>query len=72
MTPEARAKQVFLDHSEQVKADIPADRLLVFEMKDGWEPLCGFLGAPLPDTPFPRSNNRDEFWSNFDHEPADA
>ncbi len=49
-------------HSAAVEAAIPAERLLVFEVKQGWEPLCGFLGHEVPDQPFPRSNNREEFW----------
>lgn len=46
----------FKQHNEQVKANIPAARLLVFQVQDGWEPLCEFLGVPVPDTPFPRIN----------------
>ena len=49
-------------HNEAVKETIPASQLLVFEVKDGWEPLCTFLGVPVPDEPFPRTNNREEFW----------
>ena len=57
----AYAKQIFRDYSEQVKADIPADKLLVFEVKDGWEPLCAFLGKEVPDTPFPHVNDSASF-----------
>lgn len=49
-------------HVEAVKATIPADRLLVYQVKDGWQPLCEYLGLPVPDEPFPRSNDRSEFW----------
>lgn len=55
-------KKGFVAHNEAVKAAIPADRLLVFEVKDGWGPLCDFLGVPIPDTDFPRTNDREEFW----------
>jgi hypothetical protein len=41
---------------------IPAERLLVFDVRQGWEPLCNFLGVAVPDTPFPRTNDRAEFW----------
>ena len=34
----------FNDWVDQVKAEIPAERLLVFEVKQGWGPLCQFLG----------------------------
>ena len=40
---------------------IPKDRSLVYDVKTGWEPLCNFLNVPVPSTPFPRSNVRDEF-----------
>ena len=36
---------------------MPADRLLVFDVKQGWEPLCAFLGVLVPDTPFPHVND---------------
>lgn len=52
----------FTAHTAAVKAEIPADRLLVYQVKDGWDPLCAFLGVPVPDEPFPRTNNRGEFW----------
>ncbi|WP_264210661.1 sulfotransferase family protein [Leisingera thetidis] len=58
----AGLENAFTAHAEAVKAEIPAARLLVFEAKDGWEPLCAFLGVPVPDEPFPRTNNRTEFW----------
>ena len=41
---------------------IPASQLLVFEVKQGWGPLCDFLGVPVPDEGFPRTNHREEFW----------
>lgn len=50
----------FNRHVAEVKATIPADRLLVFDVKDGWAPLCAFLNVPVPDEPFPRVNSRDE------------
>jgi hypothetical protein len=52
----------FTAHCEAVQAEIPADRLLVFEVRQGWGPLCEFLGSPEPDEPFPRTNHREEFW----------
>jgi hypothetical protein len=50
----------FERHIEAVKAAIPGERLLVYEVQQGWEPLCEFLGMPIPDTEFPRVNTRDE------------
>ena len=39
---------------------MPAARLLVFDVREGWPPLCAFLGVPVPDAPFPRVNDADE------------
>lgn len=55
-------RQRFEAHLEAVKATVPAERLLVYQVKEGWEPLCAFLGVPVPDEPFPRTNDRGEFW----------
>jgi hypothetical protein len=54
--------RAFTAHNEAVKAAIPADRLLIYQVKDGWGPLCAFLGVPEPAEPFPRTNDRGEFW----------
>ena len=54
--------KAFVAHNEAVKEAIPASRLLVFEVKQGWEPLCAFLDAPIPAEEFPRTNHREEFW----------
>jgi hypothetical protein len=59
-------------NNAKVRATIPVDRLLVFTPTDGWEPLCRFLGVSAPDTPFPRTNARDEFWAHFGGEPVDT
>jgi len=47
-------------HNDQVARTVPADRLLVFDVEDGWEPLCAFLGVEVPDAPFPHLNDCDE------------
>jgi hypothetical protein len=52
----------FQAHNDAVRGAIPAGRLLVFEVRDGWGPLCAFLGVPVPDEPFPRTNDREAFW----------
>lgn len=51
----------FNAHNERVKAEVPADRLLVWEAKDGWEPICERLGLPVPSEPFPRTNTREDW-----------
>jgi len=51
------ALSVFRDHEKHVKDSVAPERLLIFEAKDGWEPLCRFLGVPVPDEPFPNLND---------------
>lgn len=55
----------FEQRTQDVRAAIPADRLLEFDVREGWQPLCGFLDCPVPDGDFPRSNSVDEFWAKF-------
>lgn len=57
----AYAEQVWNEHIAEVKATLPPERLLVFEVKNGWEPLCAFLNVPVPDEPFPRVNDTAQF-----------
>jgi len=52
--------EAFKKHNAEVQRVIPKERLLVYEASQGWEPLCKFLGVPVPDTPFPRVNSREE------------
>jgi len=61
----AQVSQAFVAHSEAVRATIPAAQLLEFDVKDGWTPLCKFLGVRVPDKAFPRSNSRQEFWDRL-------
>jgi len=49
-----------------VKKQVPAERLLVHSLGDGWAPLCAHLGVPVPDVPYPRRNSAGEFESNFE------
>jgi len=51
----------FAAHSAAVVRDVPPERLLVFDVAEGWGPLCAFLGVQVPDAPFPRVNSTDEF-----------
>jgi hypothetical protein len=56
------AIEVFERHNEEVKEHAPADQLLVYEVKEGWEPLCDFLGIETPKgKPFPHLNDTDSF-----------
>ncbi|KAJ5348233.1 uncharacterized protein N7506_001486 [Penicillium brevicompactum] len=51
------AKWVYRDHCNMVRGMVPKDNLLEWSVEDGWEPICEFLGRPVPDEPFPRTNN---------------
>ena len=53
----AYATQVFADHIDEVQAHCDPDRLLVFDVAQGWTPLCEFLGVPVPDHDFPHLND---------------
>jgi Sulfotransferase domain len=48
-------------HTEEVKATVAPDRLLVWSVKEGWGPLCEFMELPVPEEPFPHINDRTEF-----------
>jgi hypothetical protein len=50
----------FEHRKQEVIAAIPAPRLLVYDVREGWEPLCAWLGVDVPETPFPHSNTREE------------
>ena len=55
------AIRVFNDHIKEVRRTVPPERLLVWGVKEGWEPLCTFLGVPVPDEPFPHLNDTAAF-----------
>merc|ERR1712013_944616 len=57
---ETAAVKFFKEHIDEVCFHVPADKLLVFDVKEGWEPLCRFLDVPVPDSPFPNINNSTE------------
>jgi hypothetical protein len=57
---------VYNRHNETVKKVIPAERLLVYDLVQGWGPLCSFLGAPVPDAPMPKVNTTEEFQARRD------
>ena len=56
---------MFNEHTKEVVAAIDPDRLLIFDVREGWEPLCQFLDKPVPDAAFPRVNSRDDFEEIF-------
>ena len=54
-------EDVYTKWNEGVKQSIPAERLLVFNAKQGWQPLCEFLGVPVPEGPFPKLWDKETF-----------
>jgi len=55
------AIEVFERWNEEVKERVPAERLLVYDVKQGWGPLCEFLGVEVPERPFPHLNDTETF-----------
>lgn len=53
----------------EVEAEIAPERLLIFDVAEGWAPLCAFLGVPVPDQPFPRSNDPAAYWDGLGDRP---
>lgn len=53
--------EVYRKHIEHVIEVVQGERLLKFDIKNGWEPLCSFLKKAVPDEPFPKVNERKEF-----------
>jgi len=56
--------------TSDVSEALPAERLLVFDVAEGWGPLCAFLKVEVPDEPFPHHNLRADFWEVLGGEPA--
>lgn len=52
---------VYRRHNEEVKRTISASRLVIYDARQGWEPLCKFLNVAAPATPFPKTNSTEEF-----------
>jgi hypothetical protein len=57
-----RAIAIYEAHVQDVRRRVPPERLLEFDVKQGWQPLCDFLGQPVPaQEPFPHHNDRAYF-----------
>ena len=54
-------KEIYLELHEEVRQMVPKDRMLEFQLKQGWAPLCNFLGKDIPGKPFPHINESAEF-----------
>ncbi len=67
------ALRVFAAHQRAVQETVPPQRLLVFDVKQGWEPLCEFLGIPAPKgEPFPHVNDAESFQKRIREELAQS
>ena len=49
-------KKKYREHNERVQAVIPKEKLLIYNVKQGWKPLCDFLECVVPDQEFPMEN----------------
>ena len=47
-------------HVESVKQTVPSERLVIYRIEEGWEPICKLLNLPIPDETFPRVTFEDE------------
>ena len=52
-------------HIDEVIRNIESERLLVYDVTQGWGPMCGFLGVAEPDNAFPHCNTEEDFWRHF-------
>ena len=74
MDDKAHVIAVYEAHNQQVIDEVPADKLLVYEPGQGWEPLCEFFDLPVPAEEYPRVNTTEEFkerWEKIDAEARD-
>lgn len=59
-----KAEEFYVGYIEEIKTLVPRERLLVMNVKEGWQPLCTFLGKDVPQWQFPKANSREEFEAN--------
>ena len=55
MEPE-RLLEGYSNHYSHIRSVVPSSRLLEYTLEDGWEPLCQYLGKPVPNVPYPHEN----------------
>lgn len=63
LTDEQEAKRIYREHNDRVRQLVPEKNLLVYQVHQGWEPLCSFLGCSIPPEAFPHTNRRAQFTS---------
>jgi hypothetical protein len=62
----AGARDFYDGHYADIRRECPSERLLNYKIGSGWEPLCEFLGKPVPDCPFPRMNDAEAMNTKID------
>jgi len=62
---EMMMRHTYRSHNAYVLHSAPKDQLLVYELKQGWGPLCEFLNVPIPDKPFPHKNKKGSINQEF-------
>ena len=65
LTDKAAVIAAYEANVARVRAEVPPERLIVFDGRDGWGPLCQALNKPEPAVPYPRINSRSEFHSRW-------
>lgn len=65
---EAAAVAWYRAREADIVATVPAGQLLILPVGSGWEPLCAFLGMPVPEISYPRVNSMQD-WSDAFHSP---
>lgn len=59
------ARSIYEQHHENVIRSVDPDQLLVYQVSEGWDPLCTFFDRPIPDEPFPKANTLADYLENF-------
>ena len=62
---EKNGKRIYHEHNDKVRKLVGPERLLEYHVKEGWRPLCEFLGTPQPMEEFPRGNDNGCFEARF-------
>ncbi|MBG1231745.1 sulfotransferase family protein [Aestuariivirga litoralis] len=61
MNDKAHAMACYEANIKAIRETVPAARLLVHELGDGWVPLCAHLGVPVPAVDYPSANSAEAF-----------
>jgi len=71
MSNKAKLIDVYNRHNEIVQRVIPPERLLVYNLSEGWDPLCRFLNVAVPNEPIPSANSTEDFKRHLGAEVAE-